>query len=90
MCCGRGRNSIDKMQAVWQYQDRTLDVLEGCHKSFDCAFREFSNCRVLHEAAWVDVQEASRRLSEQKRWQVTFMRGPYSKGKVFIVQLGSM
>ena len=36
-------------------------------KSLDGAFREFSNCRTLHEAAWVDVQEAIRRLGNQKK-----------------------
>ena len=46
---------------------RTLDVLEGCRKSLDGAFREFSNCRALHKAPWVDVQEASRRHSVLKR-----------------------
>ena len=33
------------------------------------SFREFSNCRALHAAAWVDVQEASQRHSELKRKQ---------------------
>ena len=60
-------DATDKMEEARQYQDRTLDVLEGCCKSMDGAFMEFSNCRALHEAAWVDVQEASRKHSEIKK-----------------------
>ena len=33
----------------------------------DSAFREISNCRALHEAAWFDVKEAGRRHSELKK-----------------------
>ena len=60
-------DSIDKMEAARQHQDRTLEVFEDCRQSLDGVLGEFSNCRALHEAAWIDVQEASRRHSELKR-----------------------
>ena len=57
-------DAVEKLEAAWQHQDRTLEVPEDCRKSMGSAFREFSNCRALHEAAWFDVKEAGRRHSE--------------------------
>ena len=57
-------DAIDKMEAAQQHQVRILDELEGCRKILDGAFREFNNCRALHEAAWVDLQEVSLRRAE--------------------------
>ena len=59
--------AVDKLEAARQHQDRTLEVPQDCRKSMHSAFRECSNCRALHEAAWFDVKEASRRHSELKR-----------------------
>ena len=60
-------DAVHKLEGARQHQDRTLQVLEECHKSTDGAFKEFSNCRALHEAAWFDVKEVGRRHSELKR-----------------------
>ena len=41
--------------------------MEGCRKSLNCAFREFNNCRALHEATWADLVEVSLQHTELKR-----------------------
>ena len=43
-------DAVEKLEAARQHQDRTLEVPEDCRQSLDSAFREFSNCRALHEA----------------------------------------
>ena len=60
-------DAIDQLEAAWQHQTRILDELKGRRKSLDSAFREFSNCRALHEAAWADLKEVSLRHIELKR-----------------------
>ena len=59
--------AIDKMEAAQQHQVHILDELEGCRNSLDSAFREFNNCRALHEATWADLKEVSLRHTELKR-----------------------
>ena len=57
----------DKLGAAQRQQDDALEALEECRMNMDSAYREFSNCQALHEAAWFDVKEAGRRHSELKR-----------------------
>ena len=58
---------VDKLEVTRQHQDHTLEVQEDCRKSMDRVYKEFSNCRALHEVAWFDVKETGRRHSELMR-----------------------
>ena len=49
------------------HQARFQDELKNSQASVDIAFREFCNCRALHEAASVDLEVASQRTIELKR-----------------------
>ena len=52
---------------LFQHQARFQEELKSSRESFNIAFREFNNCRALHDAACVDLEDTRQRTIELKR-----------------------
>ena len=67
-CCLLKRDeAVDQLAAAHQHQARFLDELQSSRECLDIVYREFNDCGALHDAACVDLKDASLRTIELKR-----------------------